>query len=81
MCAARADGLSNVAIAESIQLSRQSLSMWRQRHLQHCLAGLDDELRPGRPRSVSDERVAALVRNTVRAGPRDGTLCIQHITD
>lgn len=68
-----ADGLSNAAISEKLQLSPQSVCKWRQRYLQQGLAGLHDELRPGRPRSVSDERVAALVRKTLRTRPRDGT--------
>jgi putative transposase len=35
--------------------------------------GLDDELRPGRPRSVSDERVAQLVKKTLKTTPEKGT--------
>jgi len=46
---------------------------WRQRYLQQGLAGLHDELRPGRPRSISDEEVATLVRKTLETKPRDGT--------
>src|SRR3990170_3595644 len=67
------EGLSNAAISEKLQLSPQSVCKWRQRYLQQGLAGLHDELRPGRPRSVSDEKVAALVRKTLRTRPRDGT--------
>lgn len=68
-----ADGLSNAAIAEKLQLSPQSVCKWRQRYLQQGLQGLHDELRPGRPRSISDERVAALVRKTLQTRPKDGT--------
>jgi putative transposase len=68
-----ADGLSNAAIAEKLQLSRQSVCKWRQRYLQQGLQGLHDELRPGRPRSISDERVAVLVRKTLQTRPKDGT--------
>lgn len=68
-----ADGLSNAAIAEKLLLSPQSVCKWRQRYLQQGLAGLHDELRPGRPRSVSDEKVATLVRKTLQTRPRDGT--------
>jgi len=35
--------------------------------------GLHDELRPGRPRSISDEKVAVLVRKTLQTKPQDGT--------
>jgi putative transposase len=68
-----ADGVSNAAISDKLQLSPQSVCKWRQRYLRQGLAGLHDELRPGRARTVSDERVAALVRRTLRSRPRDGT--------
>jgi len=67
------EGLSNAAISEKLQLSPQSVCKWRQRYLDQGLAGLHDELRPGRPRTVSDEKVAALVRKTLRTRPRGGT--------
>jgi Homeodomain-like domain len=41
----------------------------------HALVGngLHDELRPGRPRPISDERVAQLVRKLLETKPKDGT--------
>src|SRR5499425_962347 len=45
----------------------------RQRFLAHGVSGLYDELRPGRPRPISDERVAQLVRKTLETKPKDGT--------
>jgi putative transposase len=68
-----ADGLSNNTIAERVGLSHQSVCQWRQRYLRQGIAGLQDELRPGRPRSVSDEEVASLVRKTLQTKPEDGT--------
>src|SRR5713101_6198089 len=68
-----AEGLANKAIAAKLDLSQQSVSMWRQRFLKQGLHGLHDELRPGRPRSVSDEKVAHLVRRTLATQPKDGT--------
>jgi transposase len=68
-----ADGISNNAIAERVGISHQMVCHWRQRYLQQGLAGLHDELRPGRPRSISDEEVATLVRKTLETKPRDGT--------
>lgn len=68
-----ADGRTNEAIARELRLSRQSVCKWRQRYLRQGLAGLHDELRPGRPRSVSDEAVARLVRKTLSTKPKDGT--------
>src|SRR5208282_1607352 len=53
-----ADGLSNTAIARRLHLSLPTVGIWRQRYLQAGLQGLHDELRPGRPRSISDDNVA-----------------------
>jgi putative transposase len=68
-----AEGTSNLAIAEKVNLSVQSVCKWRRRYLQQGLSGLHDELRPGRPRSISDEQVAALIRKTLQTKPKDGT--------
>ena len=68
-----ADGISNNTIAERVGLSHQTVCQWRQRYLQQGLVGLHDELRPGRPRSISDEEVAELVRKTIQTKPQDGT--------
>jgi putative transposase len=42
---------------------------WRQRFVAHRLEGFYDELRPGRPRSISDEQVAVLLRRTLKQKP------------
>jgi putative transposase len=68
-----ADGISNNTIAERVGLSHQTVCQWRQRYLQQGLVGLHDELRPGRPRSISDEEVAELVRKTIQTKPENGT--------
>lgn len=68
-----ASGMSNQAIAARLHLHPVTVGHWRRRFLQQGLPGLHGELRPGRPRSISDERVAALIRKTLRAGPPDAT--------
>ena len=68
-----ADGASNTAIAQKLDLSQQSVCLWRKRYVQQGIQGLHDELKPGRPRTISDERVAALVKKTLKAKPKDGT--------
>ena len=68
-----ADGLSNGAISGRLGFSPQSVCKWRQRYLQHGVEGLHDELRPGRPRTISDEKVAVLVRKTLQTRPADST--------
>jgi putative transposase len=49
-----------------------TVSKWRARYVTHRLAGLYDEVRPGRPRIIADERVAALIRQTLQQTPQDG---------
>jgi putative transposase len=68
-----AQGFPNRAIAQKVNLSPQMVGKWRQRYIKQGLSGLHDELRPGRPRSVSDEKVAILVRKTLQTKPEDGT--------
>ena len=68
-----AEGATNNEISEEIGLSHQMVCKWRQRYLKQGLSGLHEELRPGRPRSVSDETVASLVRKTLHTKPKDGT--------
>jgi putative transposase len=68
-----ADGWPNQAIREAVGLSAQTVGKWRQRFVRHGLNGLYDELRPGAPRTVDDERVAAVVRQTLSRKPTAGT--------
>ena len=49
------------------------LSRWRRRFLEQGITGLHDELRPWRPRTIGDERVARLVRRTLETKPGNGT--------
>ena len=49
------------------------MGKWRQRFVEHRLAGLYDELRPGRPRSIEDEQIAALLKRTLSRKPSAGT--------
>src|SRR4030067_1513497 len=68
-----ADGVSNKEIARNIGYSPYSVSRWRRRYHQQGITGLHDELRPGRPRSLPDERIAELIRVTPKTKPADGT--------
>ena len=68
-----ASGTTNKMIAQKIGYSTQSVGLWRQRYLQQGLTGLHDELRPGRPRSISDDQVAELIKKTLQTKPKDGT--------
>lgn len=68
-----AEGISNNQISEKIGLSPQAVCKWRQRYLKQGISGLHDELRPGRPRTITDEVVAALIRKTLDTKPKDST--------
>ena len=68
-----ADGKANVEIAEALGTTRATVGKWRRRFLAHGIEGLHDELRPGRPRTISDETVAELVAKTLRTKPENGT--------
>lgn len=68
-----AEGLNNKSIAQKIELSAAVVGMWRRRFIQQGLMGLYDEQRPGGPRSISDERVAQLIRKTLNKEPKGVT--------
>ena len=69
-CAA---GESNSAVARRFELTRATVGKWRARFVKQRIAGLYDELRPGRPRTIDDERVAGLIRRTLQKKPKDGS--------
>src|SRR6202140_1948484 len=68
-----ASGKTNQQIARQLGLTNATVGKWRRRFLEQDVSGLHDELRPGRPRPISDERVAQLVRKTLDTKPKDGT--------
>jgi len=68
-----ADGKTNTAIAAKLGLTKATVGTWRARYLAEGLQGLYGEVRPGRPRSISDEQVAALVRRTLHSRPPNAT--------
>ena len=47
-----------------------TVSPWRQRFRERVPAGLDDELRPGGPRSHDDEAVSELINRVLHAKPK-----------
>src|SRR6476620_5540566 len=68
-----ASGKTNLQIARQMGLTNATVGKWRRRFVEQDISGLHDELRPGRPRPISDERVARLVRKTLERKPKDGT--------
>src|SRR5215472_9922989 len=68
-----ASGKTNLEIAQQLETSDVTVGLWRRRFLAQGVSGLYDELRPGRPRPISDERVAQLVRKTLKSKPKAAT--------
>lgn len=68
-----ADGVSNTAIAEELGVTRPTVGTWRERFRRQGLMGLYDERRPGRPRTIEDERITRLIRKTLTTRPNDGS--------
>src|SRR5215217_7474728 len=70
---AAAEGLKNTEIAERLGTGRPMVTKWRNRFAEHRLDGLSDEPRPGRPRTITDEQVDAVIATTLESTPRDAT--------
>jgi transposase len=70
---AAAGQLTNGEIAELEGISRSTVAKWRQRFAERRLEGLVDEPRPGRPRTVTDAQVEAVIIKTLESRPADGS--------
>ncbi|MDH6147450.1 MULTISPECIES: IS630 family transposase [Paraburkholderia] len=70
---AAAAGEPNSDIARRLQLTRATVGKWRARFLEQRINGLYDEVRPGKPRTIDDERVAELIHKTLHTKPADGS--------
>src|SRR4051794_34184592 len=71
LCAA--EGLTNLAIAERLGVTRLSVALWRRRFAETRLDGLSDEPRPGAPRRIGDDKIADVVTTTLETLPKDAT--------
>jgi transposase len=67
------EGSSNREVARRCGVSAPVVSHWRRRYQERGLAGLHDELRPGRPRTHDDEQVAELINLVVQQKPAHAT--------
>jgi putative transposase len=69
---ASASGGSSYAVARQLNCNHTTAGKWRRRFLKDRIAGLYDELRPGKPRTIDDERVAMLIKQTLEKRPKNG---------
>jgi transposase len=67
-----AEGLSNIAIAERLGVTRLTVALWRRRFAEARLEGLTDEPRSGAPRRIGD-KIADVVTTTLESLPKDAT--------
>jgi transposase len=68
-----ADGLRTGEVAERLGVHRNTVAKWRRRFAVERLDGLVDEPRPGRPRTVTDAHVDAVITKTLESTPKDAT--------
>ena len=68
-----ADGLASKEVAAELGLHEHTVGKWRRRFLKDRCDGLLDEARPGRPRTIDDDQVAAVIERTLRTTPVDAT--------
>jgi transposase len=68
-----ADGLENIAVAERLGVTKQTVSKWRGRFVKFRREGLLDAPRTGAPRTIDDSRVEAVVVKTLESVPKGAT--------
>jgi putative transposase len=68
-CAA---GEPNALVAARFETTKATVGKWRKRFVDRRISGLYDELRPGKPRTIDDERIAELINTTLHTQPTNG---------
>jgi transposase len=68
-----AEGADNQAVAARERVSAATVGRWRARFVRERLDGLVDEPRPGRPRTISDSQVDAVIARTLECEPKGAT--------
>jgi transposase len=68
-----AAGRNNTEIARDLGIHRNVAGKWRSRFVEHRLDGLTDEPRPGRPRTITDDKVEEVIVKTLETTPHDAT--------
>ena len=67
------EGVSNSEVARRFRVSRPTVTMWRTRYRERGISGLHNELKRGRPRPMSEERVARLISTALKPQPKGAT--------
>ncbi|GAC1045783.1 IS630 family transposase [Rhizobium sp. No.120] len=62
-----ADGMTSKAVAAKLGIHENTVGKWRRRFLKNRVDGLLDEERPGRPRTIDDAQIAAVIERTLQS--------------
>jgi transposase len=68
-----AQGRSNTDVAAACGVSAATVGKWRRRFCELRLDGLSDDPRPGRPATITAERVEDVVATTLQSTPENAT--------
>ena len=68
-----AEGATNQAVAAEVGVSPSTVTKWRNRFVERRLQGLIDEYRSGAPRTVTDDKVEAVIVKTLEETPANAT--------
>ena len=62
---AAAEGLNNKAISKRGLGSVQTVCLWQKRYAEYGIEGLEDQPKPGRPRTIGRDKIAEIVATTL----------------
>lgn len=65
------EGVPSKVVADELGVHEHTVGKWRRRFLKDRLDGLLDEVRPGRPRTIDDDQIAAVIERTLRSTTSD----------
>lgn len=67
-----ADGIASKLVATELGVHENTVGKWRRRFLRDRIEGLFDADRSGRPRTIGDDQIAAVIGLTLQSTPEDG---------
>ena len=67
------EGMPLAEIGRRLKVTQPAISNWRRRFREQRLSGLHDQLKPGRPHTHNDERIAELLNTALKRRPKAAT--------
>lgn len=75
-------GEPNSAIANRLKLTKITVGKWRAQFIDRRIAGLYDDVRQDKPRTIDDERVAQLIKTTPHTKPGNALVfCVDEMSE